>query len=200
MKKKCTVCGNDFNCYKSTEHKHKYCSKVCKKFATHNTERCMECDSVYEVAKSRFNSKYLRYKHCSNRCYDIFKHREKEKMFMRMTYVCKNCGKVFQSRRYGKVYRFCSTRCSQSFMKGENSFAYNGGSTINSAGYICVRVGDKYLYEHRLIVQEEIGRKLKDNEVVHHIDGNKLNNSISNLKIMDKKEHDKYHKDLRNKS
>ena len=53
---------------------------------------------------------------------------------------------------------------------------------------------------HRLIMEEHLGRKLKSSEVVHHIDGNKLNNDISNLKVMTRGEHSKLHRkqDLEN--
>jgi hypothetical protein len=38
-------------------------------------------------------------------------------------------------------------------------------------------------YEHRLIAGRTLGRPLKRNEVVHHIDGNPSNNAHSNLII-----------------
>jgi hypothetical protein len=38
-----------------------------------------------------------------------------------------------------------------------------------------------YVLEHRIVVENEIGRILNSNEVVHHRDGNKKNNKISNL-------------------
>mgnify|MGYP003440453698 FL=1 len=41
-----------------------------------------------------------------------------------------------------------------------------------------------YVAEHRLIVEENIGRILLPSEIVHHIDGNKKNNDISNLEII----------------
>lgn len=47
--------------------------------------------------------------------------------------------------------------------------------------------------EHRMIMEDTLGRKLKFNEIVHHIDGNSRNNSIDNLKLMTRKEHNKLH-------
>lgn len=46
---------------------------------------------------------------------------------------------------------------------------------------------------HRVIMEKHLGRKLNRNEVVHHIDHNKLNNDISNLQLMDLNEHLKLH-------
>lgn len=36
---------------------------------------------------------------------------------------------------------------------------------------------------HRYLVEKYIGRKLKHNEIIHHIDGNGLNNKLRNLYI-----------------
>ena len=38
-------------------------------------------------------------------------------------------------------------------------------------------------YVHRWIEERKLGRKLRSGEVVHHIDGNLLNNSPNNLKV-----------------
>ena len=39
-------------------------------------------------------------------------------------------------------------------------------------------------------METHIGRKLLRNEIVHHLDHNRLNNSVDNLEIMDKRQHD----------
>jgi len=72
----------------------------------------------------------------------------------------------------------------------KNNF-WKGGKTISEHGYILIRVGKEhpladirgYVYEHRLIASEMIGRFLFDTEIVHHIDSNKKNNDPSNLKV-----------------
>lgn len=43
-------------------------------------------------------------------------------------------------------------------------------------------------------MEQYLGRKLRPDEIVHHIDGNKLNNNIENLKIMTRGEHSKLHR------
>jgi hypothetical protein len=46
---------------------------------------------------------------------------------------------------------------------------------------------------HRVIMERALGRTLTADEVVHHIDGNKLNNSPDNLTVMSKKAHSRLH-------
>lgn len=46
-----------------------------------------------------------------------------------------------------------------------------------------------YAYEHRLVAEKILGRKLKKGEQVHHKDENKKNNSPSNLEVCTHKEH-----------
>ena len=53
-------------------------------------------------------------------------------------------------------------------------------------------------YEHRTIMEEHIGRKLGSDEIVHHIDGDKHNNDITNLTIMTRSEHSRWHRLHRN--
>lgn len=70
---------------------------------------------------------------------------------------------------------------------------------INANGYLvnCEDRNHRYLV-HRRKMENKLGRKLKYNEVVHHIDGNKLNNDLSNLQLMTRQEHIEIHrKDLK---
>ena len=46
---------------------------------------------------------------------------------------------------------------------------------------------------HRHIVETMLGRTLKSNEVVHHINGNKQDNNPDNLKVMTRAEHTQLH-------
>jgi len=49
-------------------------------------------------------------------------------------------------------------------------------------------------HAHRVVAENKIGRKLKQGEVVHHKDGNKLNYTEDNLEVLEsQKEHAKLH-------
>lgn len=50
-----------------------------------------------------------------------------------------------------------------------------------------------YVLEHRLAMEQYLGRYLTDDEIVHHVDGNKNNNDISNLQVMTRAEHMRLH-------
>ncbi len=73
---------------------------------------------------------------------------------------------------------------------------WNGGIHVKSTGYVEVYAPDHprangrpYIYQHILVMEKHIGRYLEKDEVVHHIDGNKSNNDISNLRLMTNREH-----------
>ncbi len=48
-----------------------------------------------------------------------------------------------------------------------------------------------YVYEHRLVAEEKIGRRLKKGEIVHHKNGLRWDNNPENLEIMTASEHSK---------
>ncbi|HPI40385.1 MAG TPA: HRDC domain-containing protein [Pseudobdellovibrionaceae bacterium] len=62
---------------------------------------------------------------------------------------------------------------------------------INKWGYV-VLTREKEL-EHRYIAKQKLGRDLKANEIVHHINGKKTDNEIKNLCVMDSEKHEHFH-------
>jgi hypothetical protein len=193
---KCKKCDNMIACYKSTIHKKKYCSSECRKKDTMIKAKCLNCDKYFLTAISKYNKWGNRAKCCSEKCFRKHQEVERDKSKIRITYKCDNCSRMFVSRRAGKIYKFCSRKCSYEYQVGDKSKSYKGG-TITSQGYKANKVDGKYILEHRTIMEEHIGRKLKAREQVHHLDGNKLNNCIDNLDIIDIVEHGRMHANQR---
>ncbi len=73
----------------------------------------------------------------------------------------------------------------------QNNPSWKGGRRLNDSGYIMIYLPNhprankhsKYVREHRVIVEGYLGRLLKESEDVHHRDGIKTNNHISNLMV-----------------
>lgn len=61
-----------------------------------------------------------------------------------------------------------------------------GGGNITDEGYRRIQVNKKMRYEHRMIMEEYLGRELLPEENVHHINGDRLDNRIENLEIWNK--------------
>lgn len=59
--------------------------------------------------------------------------------------------------------------------------------------YRAIKINGKSIDEHRYIMETVIGRPLHINEIVHHKDGNKLNNDPDNLEILDRADHARLH-------
>jgi hypothetical protein len=76
--------------------------------------------------------------------------------------------------------------------KRENNPNWRGGRSIASNGYVIVRVGTEhhladvrgYAYEHRVVAEKKIGRRLRKGEQIHHVDGNRTNNAPDNLQVV----------------
>ena len=71
-----------------------------------------------------------------------------------------------------------------------------GSVTIHPQGYYKIRSrkeGNRDKLLHRLMWEDFYGCEVPEGFVVHHKDGDKLNNCILNLQLMRKSEHDKLH-------
>ena len=120
----------------------------------------------------------------------------------RITKKCIFCEKdflVYPYRKYTAL--FCSRKCSNNVTlnnKGRRSKVKHtqGYIMLWTPGHPYAKNG--YVLEHRLKMEEYMGRFLNKEEVVHHIDGDKTNNSIENLILLNNQsEHMKLEMSLR---
>ena len=111
-------------------------------------------------------------------------------------------------RKLGKHgTRFCSRKCgnrgkARRDISGDKNPKWRGGRVSGPGGRILVYApwhpmatlcGSKYILEYRLIAEKKLGRMLRRNEVVHHINENPHDNSPENLEVMTKSEHTRMH-------
>ena len=127
---------------------------------------------------------------------------------VKVNLICFKCNQEFsinrweQSNREKRMTRksFCSAECKNIHQKlgGHDSPNWKGGRRKypSKNGYVTVWVrSGKRTAEHRLIMENHLGRKLKPSEVVHHLNENTSDNRISNLIVCKNagEHHQKYH-------
>jgi hypothetical protein len=95
---------------------------------------------------------------------------------------CKRCATQLSGiAKRGKPIKGGPRPC----VHGAKHHSWKGGRFVASDGYVQVYLGPKsYRKEHFLVMEKAIGRRLSRVEVVHHIDLDKQNSSLSNLVLL----------------
>jgi hypothetical protein len=64
---------------------------------------------------------------------------------------------------------------------------------ITTNGYVTIRVNRRATYEHRHVMEQHLGRKLRRDEHVHHKNHDPSDNRLENLEVLSKAEHHRLH-------
>ena len=140
------------------------------------TKRCFVCGKEFTTYQSRI--KLDRGKYCSKECCLKITNKVLEKNGIETRW------KKGQMPKQFKGYKFTTSRKNGGTYK---CIYYPSHPFATSSGHI---------REHRLIMEKSLGRFLKKDEIVHHKDGNTLNNNLNNLEVLDKITHDRMNVNL----
>jgi hypothetical protein len=177
--------------------------------------KCIICDKEMDVIPSRA----AKFKTCSLQCMGILASRRNT----RTTINCIVCGNSFNVKKsHVSRRKTCSMECNRihksNYSKGSGNHQYGLKGNLNSSykGRITSRNGYRFIYIpdhpyadvngrirlHRYIVEKykDIPDECKDDQgyllptiEIHHIDGDKYNDTPDNLQIVTKGEHRSIH-------
>ena len=155
----------------------KYCSVGCRAAAlSGGIKKCLQCSAL-------FKPKYGEQRYCSHDC-------SAQSMRADKFVTCQWCSTQFE-RPHGKPRAFCSRSCS---MKARNAgLAANyavlnekpapAGFWLNHAGYVVAKIDGRQVLQHRLVMEQVLGRPLLPTERVHHKNGDRQDNRPENLEL-----------------
>lgn len=188
MENKCQICGAPTKYAKSKKCRSCYLETVEKgeesKKWTGGKPRCTHCNKLL----SDYTSKVCR------KCYAEKSIGSTNPNWRGGIPKCIDCGK--------KLSDYVSVRCKKckgDSQQGELNPNWIGGR-VKKDGYIYLYKPNHpnsnkqgYIFEHRYVVSEIIGRPLTNEDVIHHINHISDDNRIDNLMLTTKKEHRQQH-------
>lgn len=189
----CGVCGKDFECKPSRLEGKDFicCSRECSALANKKENlpnvKCWACGKDFWIKESHLAARKNPERVCCSR----------------------ECAKLEKSDRLS------GSGNHQFGLKGELNASHKADIRISNYGYVKVRCvahplanEDGYMLFHRLVYEQflldshqfdllvEVDNRLvlPRDVIVHHVDGNKLNNSLSNLSTITLEEHTSLHR------
>lgn len=181
----CDNCHKIFSCqnFRIEQHKHLFCSKKCNaeyvKKQTPLNCVCDYCGKAFHIKPSHIHPNW-------------------------------NCCSMECSKKLRKI-KMAGELNHQYALKGSLNASWKSNERISTYGYRLIRClnhpfrnGNDFVFEHRLVAEKYLlteensieidGKKyLSPDFIVHHVDFNRLNNDVSNLRIMPLGIHTKFH-------
>lgn len=117
-----------------------------------------------------------------------------------MARICPQCGA--KKAYYAKACRACQVHGRPMLGRtGPLHPCWKGGREIDRDGYIRAYAPrhpwprrNGYVLEHVMVMELSIGRRIRASECVHHKDGNRQNNDLSNLELLNRGQHSRMHR------
>jgi len=154
------------------------------------TEIWKKINRIYRTTKA---SRYFDFKHPDKYKQRYTKYNKiKQKNYKLKKCKC-GCGQRtyhnYARGHYSRIFHPSTQDYVKLKLKGINHHNWKGGKIIRD-GYLYIYKPNHpnatkagYVLKHRLVKEHQLKRYLTKNEIVHHNDGNKLNNNENNLKL-----------------
>lgn len=194
----CTACGKPVTKRPSEVARNKsgrfFCSAECLRHTgakprTGTVKECETCGKEIYAGPQQVGKRF-----CSVSCHNAHQSRN------RQTNTCPVCGREWTLSASQKYHRadYCSRACeARARIKRPLDREHNGKpAVVDHQGYVRIFEPDHpratkggWIFEHRWVVEQALGRFLERDEHVHHLNHERADNRPENLQLLSALEH-----------
>ena len=163
----------------TTRKRHIYCCRECSVQGAyklqHGLKKEQKCDNT-ECSKTFIPYRRNTQKYCSEKCAN---HQNSKKRIVHI-FQCAICNSQYEAFKQGKnTKKTCSKQCQRVYLRKLKPPKV----CKNPQGYLSILDNGKRKLQHRIVMEQHIGRKLLKHENVHHKNGIRDDNRIENLEL-----------------